>query len=113
MNRLSSKLIELKQNNKKALVAYLVAGDPDLDTTLELMHLFVESGVDVIEIGVPFTDPIAEGPTIQKAHDRALKNEISLKMIIDLVEKFRSLNKETPIVLMGYLNTFISHTVPK
>ena len=61
MNRLSSKLIELKQNNKKALVAYLVAGDPDLDTTLELMHLFVESGVDVIEIGVPFTDPIAEG----------------------------------------------------
>ena len=67
MNRLSSKLIELKQNNKKALVAYLVAGDPDLDTTLELMHLFVESGVDVIEIGVPFTDPIAEGPTIQKA----------------------------------------------
>ena len=109
MNRLSSKLIELKQNNKKALVAYLVAGDPDLDTTLELMHLFVESGVDVIEIGVPFTDPIAEGPTIQKAHDRALKNDISLKMIIDLVEKFRSLNKETPIVLMGYLNTFISH----
>ena len=88
MNRLSSKLIELKQNNKKALVAYLVAGDPDLDTTLELMHLFVESGVDVIEIGVPFTDPIAEGPTIQKAHDRALKNDISLKMIIDLVEKF-------------------------
>ena len=86
MNRLSSKLIELKQNNKKALVAYLVAGDPDLDTTLELMHLFVESGVDVIEIGVPFTDPIAEGPTIQKAHDRALKNDISLKMIIDLVE---------------------------
>ena len=64
MNRLSSKLIELKQNNKKALVAYLVAGDPNLDTTLELMHLFVESGVDVIEIGVPFTDPIAEGPTI-------------------------------------------------
>ena len=109
MNRLSSKLIELKENNKKALVAYLVAGDPDLDTTLELMHLFVESGVDVIEIGVPFTDPIAEGPTIQKAHDRALKNDISLKMIIDLVEKFRSLNKETPIVLMGYLNTFISH----
>ena len=107
MNRLSSKLIELKQNNKKALVAYLVAGDPDLNTTLELMHLFVESGVDVIEIGVPFTDPIAEGPTIQKAHDRALKNDISLKMIIDLVEKFRSLNKDTPIVLMGYLNTFI------
>ena len=109
MNRLSSKLVELKNSNQKALVAYLVAGDPDLDTTLELMHLFVESGVDVIEIGVPFTDPIAEGPTIQKAHDRALKNDISLKMILDLVKKFRTVDQETPIVLMGYLNTFISH----
>ena len=109
MNRLSSKLVELKNSNQKTLVAYLVAGDPDLDTTLELMHLFVESGVDVIEIGVPFTDPIAEGPTIQRAHDRALKNDISLKMILDLVKKFRTVDQETPIVLMGYLNTFISH----
>ena len=109
MNRLSSKLVELKNTNQKALVAYLVAGDPDLDTTLELMHLFVKSGVDVIEIGVPFTDPIAEGPTIQRAHDRALKNDISLKMILDTVKKFRTVDKETPIVLMGYLNTFISH----
>jgi len=109
LNRLSSKLVELKNSNQKALVAYLVAGDPDLDTTLELMHLFVESGVDVIEIGVPFTDPIAEGPTIQRAHDRALKNDISLKMILDTVKKFRTVDKETPIVLMGYLNTFISH----
>ncbi len=109
MNRLSSKLVELKNSNQKAMVAYLVAGDPNLDTTLELMHLFVESGVDVIEIGVPFTDPIAEGPTIQRAHDRALKNDISLKMILDLVKKFRTVDQETPIVLMGYLNTFISH----
>ena len=109
MNRLTSKLQNLKENNKKALVAYLVAGDPDLDTTLDLMHLFVDSGVDVIEIGVPFTDPIAEGPTIQKAHARALKNNISLKMILELVDMFRETNTETPIVLMGYLNTFISH----
>jgi len=109
LNRLSSKLVELKNTNQKALVAYLVAGDPDLDTTLELMHLFVKSGVDVIEIGVPFTDPIAEGPTIQRAHDRALKNDVSLKMILDTVKKFRTVDKETPIVLMGYLNTFISH----
>ena len=109
MNRLSSKLVELKNTNQKALVAYLVAGDPDLDTTLELMHLFVKSGVDVIEIGVPFTDPIAEGPTIQRAHDRALKDDTSLKMILDTVKKFRTVDKETPIVLMGYLNTFISH----
>jgi tryptophan synthase alpha chain len=109
LNRLSSKLVELKNTNQKALVAYLVAGDPDLDTTLEIMHLFVKSGVDVIEIGVPFTDPIAEGPTIQRAHDRALKNDVSLKMILDTVKKFRTVDKETPIVLMGYLNTFISH----
>ena len=109
MNRLTSTLSNLKANNQKALVAYLVAGDPDMDSTLDLMHLFVESGVDVIEIGVPFTDPIAEGPTIQRAHDRALKNNISLKMILSLVDEFRKSNKETPIVLMGYLNTFISH----
>jgi tryptophan synthase alpha chain len=73
------------------------------------MHLFVDSGVDVIEIGVPFTDPIAEGPTIQRAHDRALKNDISLKMILNLVSDFRKKDTDTPIVLMGYLNTFISH----
>ena len=109
MNRLTATLSNLKSNNQKALVAYLVAGDPDMDTTLDLMHLFVDSGVDVIEIGVPFTDPIAEGPTIQRAHDRALKNNISLKMILSLVDKFRETNKDTPIVLMGYLNTFISH----
>ena len=110
MNKLQTKLQDLKDNNKKALVAYLVAGDPDLDTTLELMHLFVNSGVDVIEIGVPFTDPIAEGPIIQKAHDRALKKDITLKNIIDMVIKFRETNTDTPIVLMGYLNTFISHS---
>ena len=110
MNKLQTKLQTLKDNNKKALVAYLVAGDPDLDTTLQLMHLFVNSGVDVIEIGVPFTDPIAEGPIIQKAHDRALKKDISLKNIVDMVIKFRETNTDTPIVLMGYLNTFISHS---
>lgn len=110
MNKLQTKLQDLKDNNKKALVAYLVAGDPDLDTTLELMHLFVNSGVDVIEIGVPFTDPIAEGPIIQRAHDRALKKDITLKNIIDMVIKFRETNTDTPIVLMGYLNTFISHS---
>ena len=109
MNRLRQKLKNLKEQNKKALVAYLVAGDPDLDSTLYLMHLFVKSGVDVIEIGVPFTDPIAEGPVIQKAHDRALKNNISLVDIIKLVEQFRETDKTTPVILMGYLNTFSFH----
>ena len=109
MNRLRQKLKNLKEQNKKALVAYLVAGDPELDSTLNLMHLFVKSGVDVIEIGVPFTDPIAEGPVIQKAHDRALKNNISLLDIIKLVEQFRETDNTTPVILMGYLNTFSFH----
>ena len=109
MNRLRQKLKDLKEQNKKALVAYLVAGDPDLDSTLNLMHLFVKSGVDVIEIGVPFTDPIAEGPVIQKANDRALKNNISLLDIIKLVEQFRETDNTTPVILMGYLNTFSFH----
>ena len=109
MNRLTKRLTDLKKQNKKALVAYLVAGDPDVETTLQLMQLFIESGVDVIEIGVPFTDPIAEGPIIQKAHDRALAKDISLTSIFEMVQKFREIDNNTPIVLMGYLNTFLSH----
>ena len=107
MNRLTKKLNELKKQNKKALVAYLVAGDPDLDSTLDIMHMLVKSGVDVIEVGVPFTDPIAEGPIIQRAHDRAITKKTSLIDIFDLITKFRVKDNETPIVLMGYLNSFI------
>ena len=107
MNRLTKKLDELKKQNKKALVAYLVAGDPDLDSTLDIMHMLVKSGVDVIEVGVPFTDPIAEGPIIQRAHDRAITKKTSLLDIYDLITKFRLKDDETPIVLMGYLNSFI------
>ena len=109
MNRLTKKLAELKKDNKKALAAYLVAGDPDIESTIQLMELFVKSGVDILEIGVPFTDPIAEGPIIQKAHDRALKKQISLKLIYEMIQKYRTLDNDTPIVLMGYINTFISH----
>tara|TARA_Y100000746_G_scaffold27443_1_gene20897 strand:- start:862 stop:1647 length:786 start_codon:yes stop_codon:yes gene_type:complete len=109
LNRLTKRLADLKKQNKKALVAYLVAGDPDIESTLQLMNLFVESGVDVLEIGVPFTDPIAEGPIIQKAHDRALEKNISLTAIFEMVQKFRETDDTTPIVLMGYLNTFLSH----
>ena len=97
MNRLTKKLKELKAENKKALVAYLVAGDPDIESTLSLMKLFIESGVDIIEIGVPFTDPIAEGPIIQKAHDRALQKNVSLSLIFNMIKDFRIEDNETPI----------------
>ena len=107
MNRLTKRLSDLKKDNDKALVAYLVAGDPDIETTVELMKLFVASGVDIIEIGVPFTDPIAEGPIIQRAHDRAITKKISLEDIFQLISNFRLKDNKTPIVLMGYLNSFI------
>jgi tryptophan synthase alpha chain len=80
--RLELKLNKLEANTRKALIAYLVAGDPDLESTLELMHGFVSAGVDVIEVGVPFTDPIAEGPIIQSAHDRSLQSYFFLKRSI-------------------------------
>lgn len=109
LTRLDQKILSLKKTSKKAMVAYLVAGDPDLESTLELMHGFVNAGVDILEIGVPFTDPIAEGPIIQAAHDRALKNDTSLNKIFELVEEFRKKNTNTPIILMGYMNTFLAN----
>ena len=107
MKRIEKKLKELSQDDQKAFVGYIVAGDPDLETSLELMHLSVDSGVDILEIGVPFTDPIAEGPTIQQAHDRSLENETNLQKIIDLICKFREKDTNTPIILMGYINNFL------
>ena len=109
MKRIEKKLKELSQDNQKAFVGYIVAGDPDLETTLELMHLSVDSGVDILEIGVPFTDPIAEGPTIQQAHDRSLENETNLRKIVDLVGKFREKDSNTPVILMGYINNFLMY----
>ena len=109
MKRIEKKLKELSQDNQKAFVGYIVAGDPDLETSLELMHLSVDSGVDILEIGVPFTDPIAEGPTIQQAHDRSLENNTNLQKIVDLVCKFREKDINTPIILMGYINNFLTY----
>ena len=109
MKRIEQKLKELSQDNQKAFVGYIVAGDPDLETSLELMHLSVDSGVDILEIGVPFTDPIAEGPTIQQAHDRSLENQTNLQKIVDLIGKFREKDSNTPIILMGYINNFLMY----
>jgi tryptophan synthase alpha chain len=89
---------------KKTFISYLVCGDPTVNHTLLAMHTMADSGVDIIELGIPFTDPIADGPVIQKSIDRALKNNISLKDVISVVKKFRKENKSTAVVLMGYMN---------
>lgn len=104
MSRLSSYFESAKKTGRKTFVAYIVNGDPTRDATLPVLHKMVEAGVDVIEIGIPFSDPMAEGPVIQKAHERALLGNISLKDTLDLVAQFRQTNTETPIVLMGYAN---------
>ncbi|OHR72619.1 tryptophan synthase subunit alpha [Neisseria sp. HMSC70E02] len=88
----------------KALIPYITVGDPDLDTTLALMHSLVENGADILELGVPFSDPMADGPTIQRAAERALANKVSLNDVLNIVRRFRETNGHTPVVLMGYLN---------
>ena len=104
MGRLSEVSLGLKDQNKKAFVAYVVAGDPHPDMTVQLMHRLVKSGVNIIELGVPFTDPEAEGPVIQAAHERALAHQVNLEAVLTMVARFRSEDAKTPVVLMGYLN---------
>jgi len=89
-----------KDSNRKLLVPYITAGDPDLDTTLALMHTLVKAGSDVIELGIPFSDPMADGPVIQAACERALKNDVTLVQVIETVKRFRETNQETAVVLI-------------
>lgn len=104
MSRLGARLDDMRQQGRKALIAYLVAGDPSADATIALMHSMVEGGADVIELGVPFTDPVADGPVIQAACERALAAGIRLNGVFDIVRRFRERDNDTPVVLMGYLN---------
>lgn len=104
MSRIADRFKELAQQGRKALVPYIVAGDPALDVTVPLMHLLVEQGADVIELGVPFSDPMSEGPVIQLAHERALANGASLRDVLHLVQEFRERDAKTPVLLMGYAN---------
>ena len=94
----------LKAADKKAFVAYIVSGDPRPSVTLGAMHELVNQGVDIIELGIPFSDPMAEGPVIQLGHERALIHNVSLKNTLETVKAFRATNHITPIVLMGYAN---------
>jgi len=104
LSRLTTRVDEISSAGGKALVAYLVAGDPVKEITVKLMHAMVKAGVDIIELGMPFTDPEAEGPVIQLAHERALKVGMSLGDCLSMVADFRETDNETPVILMGYVN---------
>ncbi len=104
MSLLASYFEQLKSENKKALIPFITAGDPNPDFTVELMHEMVSAGADIIELGVPFSDPMADGPVIQAADERALIHNTSLDKVLSMVGEFRQQNTRTPIVLMGYLN---------
>ncbi len=111
MTRIDAKFAALKAEGRKAFVAYIMAGDPDYQTSLEIVKGLPEAGVDVIELGLPFTDPMADGPTIQLAGQRALDGGMTLNKTLELARTFRETDNTTPIVLMGYYNPIYSHGV--
>ncbi len=104
MSRIKSVFATLKQQGKTALIPYITAGDPHPKFTVSLMHTLVEHGADMIELGVPFSDPMADGPVIQRASERALVHKVGLATVLDMVKSFRETNQSTPIILMGYAN---------
>jgi len=104
MSRIQQCFDALRASGRKALIPYVTAGDPNPEMTLPLMHELVEAGVDVIELGIPFSDPMADGPVIQLAMERALAHNVSLRQVMEMVREFRTTNQTTPVVLMGYLN---------
>jgi len=104
MSRIAARFEALKRAGRKALIPYIVAGDPDPASTVPLLHALVEAGSDVIELGVPFSDPMADGPVIQAAGERALKHGVGLRDVIGMVREFRKRDDTTALVLMGYAN---------
>jgi len=106
MSRIAERFASLKARGRCALVPYITAGDPAPWVTVPLMHALVKSGADLIELGVPFSDPMADGPVIQRATERALKHKVTLTQVLADVRTFREQDPTTPVVLMGYLNPF-------
>lgn len=104
INRIDQKLAAIAENSKKALVPFITAGDPGLEHTVAIMHALVSSGADMLELGVPFSDPMADGVVIQKSSERALARGVNANYIFDTVTEFRKQDVKTPIILMGYLN---------
>ena len=113
MTRIDAKFAELQAAGKKAFVAYVMAGDPDYDTSLEIVRGLPGAGVDIIELGIPFTDPMADGPTIQLAGQRALEAGQTLEKTLQIARELRKENDTTPIVLMGYYNPIYSRGVDR
>lgn len=104
MNRLTARFDALRGSGRKALVPFVTAGDPSLQATVPVLHALVAAGADALELGVPFSDPMAEGPTIQRSSERALARGAGLSYVLDCVRAFRERDGDTPVVLMGYLN---------
>lgn len=104
MSRLDNTFSALSALGRKALIPFVTAGDPSLEATVPVMHALVEAGADLIELGVPFSDPMADGPTIQRSSERALARGAGLRYVLDCVRAFRERDADTPVVLMGYLN---------
>ena len=104
MSRIKSTFATLKANHKKALIPYITAGDPHPKHTVAILHTLVKNGADVIELGIPFSDPMADGPVIQRASERALMHKVGLSKVLDMVKEFRQKDTKTPIILMGYAN---------
>jgi tryptophan synthase alpha chain len=113
MTRIDQCFARLRAEGRKGFVAYIMAGDPDLETSFQVMQGLPGAGVDVIELGVPFTDPMADGPTIQLAGQRALAGGQTLEKTLQMVRRFREANQDTPIVLMGYYNPIYNRGVDR
>jgi len=104
VSRIATRFTALGDGGRKALVTFITAGDPSTDVTLAMMHALVEAGANIIELGVPFSDPMADGPVIQLANERALANGVTMSDVFEVVARFRASDEDTPVVLMGYLN---------
>ena len=104
MSRIKACFEQLQSRGRKALVPFITAGDPALEATVPLLHVLAENGADLIEVGIPFSDPMADGPVIQLADERALANGVTTIKVLEMVREFRKTNNTTPIILMGYLN---------
>jgi tryptophan synthase alpha chain len=110
MNRIQKKFETLKKNNEKALVGFVTAGDPNLDVSLQIIFAMCENGMDILELGVPFSDPTADGPVIQRSSARALKNKVSLKTVLGMIPKIRK-KTDIPVIIFSYYNPILAYGI--